>query len=159
MSGSISVNKIYETFAQKSDLVYRFISLQNEYANLPRDYGSGTLITMMEVHTLTEIEENPGITITELAASGRKTKGAVSQTTKRLEEKGLIQRKPHPYDKKKVPLYATEEGKRLSRLHKKYDIADLKDTLDELLHTCEISEVDAFFKVVSAYVDILEREL
>ena len=47
---------------------------------------------MVEVHTLTIIEENPGITVTEVTLEWNHTKGAVSQTITKLENRGLIVR-------------------------------------------------------------------
>ena len=47
---------------------------------------------MVEVHTLTIMEENPGIIVTEVALEWNHTKGAVSQTITKLENRGLIVR-------------------------------------------------------------------
>ena len=47
---------------------------------------------MVEVHTLTIMEENPGIIVTEVALEWNHTKGDVSQTITKLENRGLIVR-------------------------------------------------------------------
>ncbi|WP_076983037.1 MarR family transcriptional regulator [Bacillus siamensis] len=48
---------------------------------------------MVEVHTLTVTEENPGITVTEAALKRNRTRGAVSQIISKLEKRDLIIRK------------------------------------------------------------------
>ncbi|WP_076982523.1 MarR family transcriptional regulator [Bacillus siamensis] len=48
---------------------------------------------MVEVHTLSVIEENPGITVTEAALKRNRTRGAVSQIISKLEKRDLIIRK------------------------------------------------------------------
>ena len=149
-------SKRYEIFAQKTELVYQFISMQNEYSNQLRDYGTGEFLTMVEIHTLTSIEENPGITITKLAKLWRKTKSAISQMVSRLEKKGYIYREKYSEDSKQVLIYATEEGVKLSKAHKAYDNEDLRLTLDSLLEICSFDDVQTFFGVVSAYIEIMQ---
>lgn len=156
---SVSISQLYAIFSQKSDLLYRFVSLQNQYYNLPYDFGSGAPLSMVEIHTLRCIEDSPGVTVTELAATGRKSKGAVSQIVKKLEKRGYVFRKRCPVDGKRALLHVNSEGKHLSQFYKKLSLTHLKNTLDNLLEHCDMSEVDAFFKVTAAYVRLLEEEL
>ncbi|WP_260399874.1 helix-turn-helix domain-containing protein [Peribacillus simplex] len=53
---------------------------------------------MVEVHTLTVIEENPGITVTEVALEWNRTKGPVSQIITKLEKRSLIIRKKRSWE-------------------------------------------------------------
>lgn len=99
MRDDLSIAAIYRIFAKKSEVIYRFIALQNEYANEPRAYGSGAAISMPEVTILVSIEEHTGIATTELAAMHRKTKAALSQTVKKLEQRGLVRRTRCPIEK------------------------------------------------------------
>ena len=72
------------------------VDILHQVANLyistkiPQDYGTGEEYTSVEVHTLKHIADNPGITVTELARHNGKTKGAISQILKKIEDKGLI---------------------------------------------------------------------
>ena len=159
MPDSSSISQIYALFAQKSDLLYRFSALQIEYYHMPHELDSALPLSMAEVHTLRNIEENPGITVTELAASGRKTKGAVSQIVKKLENRGYLFRERCPVDGKRALLHVNEEGKRLSQIFKKHSLKSLRSLLDGLLERCGMAEVDAFFTVAAAYVQLLEEEL
>ena len=159
MDEDSSIAKIQQIFSSKSDLVDRFASLWNEYGTIPKDYGSGIFLTQVESHTLKSIADNPGITVTELASSGRRTKGAVSQVVKKLEQRKYIRRERCPVDGKRALLHVSEEGGRLSLLYRKYSVNDLRTTLDALLERCDVADVDTFFKVLDAYIGILESEM
>ena len=159
MDDTLSIAHIYTIFSQKSDLVYRFVSLQNEYYAIPRDYGTGAFLTMVESTTLKSIEGSPGITVTELAHAGRRTKGAVSQVVKKLEQRGYVFRKRCPADGKRALLHVTDKGKRLNSKYRTCDMRDMQIMLEKLLEDCTIAEADAFFKVLHAYTALLEEEV
>ena len=92
---------------ERAERLYRFVQLYADYMQAARDYGTGELISMVEVHTLTMIADSPGITVTELAQMWDRTKGAVSQNVKKLEQKGLILKKTDPADTRRRLYYPT----------------------------------------------------
>jgi DNA-binding MarR family transcriptional regulator len=139
---------------EKANLVYKFAILYNDYISEIHDYGTGPCINMVEVHTLTSIEENPSITITQLAEMWHRTKGAISQTATKLEKKELIVKKKQKDNAKNVYLYVTEQGKELSMAHKKYDITNVRETLVTLGKTCTQEEIYIFFKVLSHFINL-----
>ena len=151
MNSDISLAELYQLFSQKSELLHRFADKLNNYAAVPRDYGSGVRITMAEIHLLTTIADNPGITAAALAEMKEKTPSAISQILKELQEEGLIERKPHPDHSKKLCNYVTPKGQQLSDLHKMWDIQHIQDTLNHLLKVCTMEEIDTFFRVVELY--------
>ena len=51
-----------------------------------KDYGTGEKMHTVEVHILSWIAENPGISVTDVALAWNRTKGAVSQIIRKLEE-------------------------------------------------------------------------
>ena len=105
---------------------------------------------MVEVHTLTMLADAPGITVSALSKMWSRTKGAVSQNVTKLEKKGLVFRRRDENNAKIIHLYVTEEGEKLSTAHKMYDNVDIMQTQRDLLKSCTIEEVDAFFKVLDA---------
>lgn len=152
----LTVDQLLYQLNEKANLLYKFVMLYSDYTAENQDYGTGELINMVEVHTLTAIEDHPGINVTELALMWNRTKGAISQTATRLEKKGLIERRKNASNAKIVELFPTERGIRLSQAHKRYDSVEVSKTLDELVRAgCTSEELDAFFKVVSKYIDIL----
>ena len=83
---------------------------------------------MMQIHTLTFIDDCPGITATQLSKIWHKSKSAISQTIKKLIESGYVEKRYMENNEKTARLYVTEKGKRLSSVHKAYDIADITQT-------------------------------
>ncbi|HJG31605.1 MAG TPA: MarR family transcriptional regulator [Collinsella ihuae] len=113
---------------------------------------------MMEVHTLTYIEEHPGTTITELAAYWHKTKSALSQLVTWLSKQGLVEKRRRENNARVVGLFPTERGIEISREHKRFDIADIEKTNSDLLKTCSQEEIDAFYKVLGPFNGIIRHD-
>ena len=107
---------------QRTDLIFDFVSTYYEHTNISRDYGTGESHSMTEVHMLTRIADHPGITVTEMSQRGNRTKSAISQVVKRLEEKGLVEKRKAADNGSRTLLYATEKGRQLSECHKAYDV-------------------------------------
>lgn len=155
----LSVDRLFRELNQRGELLYRFVMLYYSMMNTQRDYGTGDVLTTVEVHMLTQIEENPAITNAELAVLWLRSASAVSQTVTKLVKKGLVEKKKEKGNKKTVHLYVTEEGALLSLSHKKYDIADIMETLQILRKDCSSEEIDTFYKVLRNYLNILEAEI
>ena len=68
-------NDRYHELETKINIIFKFVTAYTDYTKTARDYGTGEIINMVEVHTLTHIEENPGITVTEVALEWNRTKG------------------------------------------------------------------------------------
>ena len=146
----------YHEMNAKANILYRFVMTYSDYIKTAHDYGTGEIINMAEVHTLTAIEENPGITVTEAALEWNRTKGAVSQIIGKLEKRGLIIRKKEDGNAKTVHLYVTEKGKLLSNAHKSYDIKELT-WADEILHKSFSSEeINIFYNIMEKYTELMD---
>ena len=127
------IDALYKELNVYADQEYIFAIFYDRYINQLRDYGNGILINMVEVHTLTMIADQPGITVNELAIQWRRTKGAVSQNVTKLDRKGLIKKERSEKDSRNIHLYVTEKGQELSDLHKKYDVEDIIKDLEQAL--------------------------
>mgnify|MGYP001210683720 CR=1 FL=1 len=149
-----SIDHVFKQLNDRANLVYKFAMLYSDYMAVKKDYGTGLLINMVEMHTLTSIQENPGITASQLSKMWDRTPGAISQTLTKLQQKKLIERKKDEGNAKTILLYATPEGERLSRAHKTYDAADVAETMQELMKNCTTQEIDDFFKVISYYIQL-----
>lgn len=85
----------------------------NKYIRVDRtsfDFGMDDPLYPREIHTLIFIRERDGSFVTEIAAETGVTKGAVSQIVKKLEAKGLLERKPDPRNLSRMILNVTEKG-------------------------------------------------
>lgn len=152
-----SVNKSYKKLSSKADLVYSFVCLYNQYIHSSHNYGGHYNFTMMEIHTLSYVEDNPGITSTELAKMWHKTKSAVSQTVKKLVEHGYLMRQTTDSNNKTVHLYVTPAGEQISQIHKHYDVEDITQTNDFLVGRCGQQAVDNFYTVLQEYLGLLQE--
>lgn len=96
--------------------IYRLMNLNQAAQKQPRQYGSNVTLYAAEVHMLEIIGDRPGIMSTELATRLAISKGAVSQTLKKLAEKSLV-RKSAAADGRAAALFLTEEGEKVWQAH------------------------------------------
>ena len=149
------VNDRYKKLNGIMEPMYDFILAYSNYYSIRRDYGSGEKFTMIEIHVLTEIYDNSGITVTELAEKWCRTSSAISQTVRKLMKWGLINRVGNENNGKIYHLTITEKGKELALIHKKYDNLDIVKTKKKLLKKFTIEELIAFDKICKEYTNIL----
>ena len=96
-----------------------------------RTFGTDTELYHSEIHMLQCIEENPGLYISGIASLLGVTRGAASQTAKRLERKQMLVKEASPGDNKRISLRLTPKGQTAAdhhrAAHEKYDsqIADI----------------------------------
>lgn len=136
---------------QLTDINDRYQQVQLDYNKQLRDYGTGELYTPTEVHLVTRIEENPGITATRIAEDTFRTKSAVSQMLSKLEAKGLICREKDPNNGKQFFLYVTPKGRHLSLCHKAYDEVALP--LEDIVEQFGIEAVEQYINIMEYYLD------
>ncbi len=149
------IDQLFRRMNQRADELYKFVLLYGDYINRKRDYGTGYEIGMIEAHTLTYIEEHPGVTVNGLTEVWNKTKGTISLMVTRLEEAGFLTKERENGNQRTVHLYVTDAGRRLSLAHKKFDIADIADTTASLLKELTPAELDTFYKVIRVYTRLL----
>lgn len=142
-----------EKLLTQAEILYRFNVLFSDYENTVRDYGNGTFMSMTEIHMLVHINEFPGITGAELADWFLITASAVSQVLSRLERRGYVVRVAEHGKRKK--LYVTLAGKQLCDNHRGFDIRTLAKTYGYLLRDCTPEEIQAFYKVMEVYNNIM----
>ena len=103
------------------EIVELFIRLANKYNSLekiPVDYGVGKDLYHSERHLIDHIGNHPEKNITELAKFMGVTKGAISQTVKKLENKDIVQRYKGEGNEKEVFLKLTSIGMSVFNKHK-----------------------------------------
>ena len=121
-------------------------------------YGDNYTLTMMEVHTLSYIEDHPGTSSGELIQYWDKTKGTISQILTKLEKLELIEKRKKDGNAKNLYLYVTAEGSRVSKAHKMYDILGIAKTMSQLQKQCSAEEIEAFYHVISVYNEVIKKD-
>lgn len=155
MSQFVDINDAYRKASVRADMLYDFVILYHNFIYSQHTYEAENC-NMMEIHTLTYIDDTPGVTATQLAKIWHKSKSAISQTVKKLIEAGYVEKRHTEHDRKTACLFATEKGKRLSSVHKAYDIADITQTTAYLVEQCSESDLDAFYRIIEQYIKLLK---
>lgn len=153
-----SIDEQFKILNTRHNNIYQFVMLYYNYIISKHDYGTGESVSMIEAHTITYIEENPGTTVSDLASYWNRTKAALSQTVSKLVDKGFIEKIQSEKNKKTYLLYATDKGLELSRAHKLYDTIDIAKTMGQLLEKCSPEELESFFKVIDEYIILIKND-
>ena len=133
--------------AEMADILHQ-ASMLYMASNLPIDSGTGTKY----------IIDHPGKTVTALSREWDRTKPAISQMLKRMEQKGLISWTTEPGNNKKQLYHATEQGIQLHSAHTEYDMNVFGQTLDYLRETCSDEEIETCFHVLKEYTKARRRK-
>lgn len=157
MSHISDINSAYQKLNAKADILYEFVILYHNYIYARHTYEN-EIFNMMEIHVLTYIDDTPGITATELSKIWHKSKSAISQGIKKLVDSGCVEKRYKENNEKSAYLYTTEKGKRLSSVHKAYDVADITYTTSFLIEQCGESDLDAFYRIIEKYKELLKSE-
>lgn len=96
----------------------RIIKLAIELEKIPRKFGTDELLSSPEVHMIELIGDNRNLSVTGLAKLLDVTKGAVSQSLKRLESKGFTFKEEDPENVSRSLLRLTNKGKTAYYAHK-----------------------------------------
>jgi DNA-binding MarR family transcriptional regulator len=96
----------------------------------------------------------PGLTASQLATLLHVDRGTVSAALNRLEDRGLVERRSDPLDKRRVTLGLTPEGRALDQPSEH----TIESTVEQLLKTATASDLAAASRVLAALAEALERE-
>ncbi len=101
---------------QKTRMIYaklgNIIKLTTELEMQPRSYGTDELLTSTEIHLIEMIGNNGELlSVTDLSKQLSVTKGAISQSLKRLSQKGLTTKVADPENGSRSIVRLTSKGK------------------------------------------------
>lgn len=121
---------------------------------VPQDYGTGELYTSTEVHLLKYIAEHDNTTVTSLAYTYGRTKGAISQLLSKLTNRGLIERHSDSNHGNSQLLQITEKGASLNEAHKAYDAIHFAESMDQVREAFSQKDIDMTFSVLSYWLTV-----
>lgn len=101
-----------------SELMIDVICEFYENDSKARTFGTDTELYHSEIHMLQCIMDNSGLHISGIARTLGITRGAASQTAKRLERKQMIKKEINPINSKKILILLTNKGKTACLNHK-----------------------------------------
>ena len=94
------------------DLFLKILHLYSIIGRKPKDYGTGDLLYFTELHTISVVARNKELNMTQLADIMGVTKGAISQTIRKLVHKNLIL-KTNINNRKEVNLKLSGKGRKV----------------------------------------------
>lgn len=97
-----------------------------------RRQAAGHSLTPTQLATLAAVERHPGVTPGELAEHEKMQPPSMTRVIAVLEERGLVERTPHPTDRRQVTVTCTEAGAALLRRERQMKEAWLAQRLKEL---------------------------
>lgn len=108
------------------EIMEMLVRVFNKAASIERepvDTGDGILLFTSEIHLIDTVGRFPGTSMSALATKLGITKGALSQTAKKLEEKGFLERTKPDGNNKTVFLSLTPSGTNAFAWHDAYHAA------------------------------------
>lgn len=145
-------NELNQLFSWADD-IYQFVITMMDYMKQPRDYGTGKILNMVEIHTLSLISDNPGICISDVAKRWNRTLSAASRNIDRLTTKGYIEKKKLNGNSKTIHLYLTEKGQELANLHKKFDLKNTEKFAQFLIDNYDMEDLRKFNEMLKIIQD------
>ena len=132
------------------DLFLKILHLYSVITRKPKDYGTGDLLYFTEVHTISVIGKNKAINMTQLADIMGVTRGAVSQTVRKLAGKNLIERS-NTTNRKEINLRLSEKGLRVLKGQESFqlDLFTFAATLYERASPQDVDLVRRLFLAIS----------
>ena len=88
----------------------RVINKIQQGRRIPRDYGDGVSMTLLEAEMCALIARNDGVTGSELSEELAVTRSATSQIISKLKDKGLVTERAAEHDAKRKQLSLTPHG-------------------------------------------------
>lgn len=141
-----------------SDILHKYNFLMRDNLQYSHDYGTGESYSAIEAHLVLDIEESPGITITELAQRRGCSKSAITQAINRLEKKGLVQRAKSPSNQKISMLFVTPKGRTLTHCHIAFDIEQTQNLMDQLDSRFTQEQISDFFLIMEWFLTLQNSE-
>ena len=92
MTHFTDIDNAYRKITARANMLYEFVILYHNYIYGKHTYEAENC-NMMQIHTLTFIDDCPGITATQLSKIWHKSKSAISQTIKKLIESRYVEKR------------------------------------------------------------------
>jgi DNA-binding MarR family transcriptional regulator len=144
MSSGKSNDALAETIIKS---LLRIINKIEHGRRVPRDYGAGVSMTLLEAEMCALIVQHAGVTGSELSEQLGVTRSATSQAVTKLKGKGLVIEEASDSDAKLKHLYLTQRGQ---------DAAAIADDFNTKMKTELFGESRAELQAYLRFVTKLE---
>ena len=124
----------------------------------PKRFGTDELLTHSEVHLIEIIGEHEGMGVTDIGKLLGITKGAVSQSLKKLEKKGYTDKNPDPRNLSRLIVSLTSKGQAAFWAHKHWH-EKMDGGFSDYLKNLKEDELRIIIDFLNRTEDFLERRL
>lgn len=142
-------------------LLFQLKSISHKNSEIdkkPHEFGTGMLMYHSEMYLIEILGSNEGQSMTKIAEIMGITKGAVSQTFKKLDNKCLVKKYPDPSNASRSLLYLNSDGRKLLNTHKRWhEMVD--GGFSEYLKGLEASEAFIIKDFLSRYEFFLDNRI
>jgi DNA-binding MarR family transcriptional regulator len=140
-----------------TDLIDLFLKILHLYSIInrkPKDYGTGDMLYLTEIHTIRIVGENQKLNMTNLARIMGVTKGAISQTIRKLVAKNFIL-KENTNNRKEFSLSLSDKGKIVFRGQESFrrELFSFAETLYDQAKPSERQLVKRLFTAISGNME------
>ncbi|MBP1039468.1 MarR family transcriptional regulator [Vagococcus sp. BWB3-3] len=111
-----------------------------------------------EVHCIEYIEKNDDSNVTQLADAFYMTRGAISKLTKKLMNKGLIERYQKPTNKKEIYFRLTDRGREVFKIHEALH-QEFRERDKVILDQVSEEQLDGLLNFVRGYSQHLDAKI
>ena len=139
-------------------LMERVIHKYVQWESKKRTYGTDTLLSRAEIHTIAAVGDNPNINVTALAEMLGITKGAASQMIYKLARKGIVEKKVSPNSDTEVVLNLTSDGMINYEAHRQYH-QKTNDKALKLLKEIPEPFYEYLVDYFSAFEQVIDEEI
>lgn len=154
---STSINQVLRRIGHQAGGLYDFVMIVGGISNNVEIVSHGQKLTMLEMRIIMLVHEHPGITATDISKRWNRTRGAISQMLKKIEEKGFIYREKNESNDRTIGLYATDWGVEAVNEYTIQDFQDDTHIMGHLLEECSEEELRGFYKVIRCYCHVLQE--
>ncbi len=153
---SESVNQVLRRVNHKAGGLYDFLMITSGILNGIEMTSHGQSLTILEMRIIMLVNENPGITATDLCKRWNRSRGAISQMLKKIEEKGFVYREKGGHGGRLSGIYATDWGVEATNEFTVRDFQDNTHIMKHIMEECSEDELRAFYKVMDCYCRVLK---
>lgn len=160
----MSVKVLYTSGVMKNKLTrihgkfQAITQLTQQLDRSPKRFGTDELLTHTEIHLIEIIGNIEGLSVTDLARQMGVTKGAVSQSLKKLDKKGYTLKETDPENLSRSVVKLTSKGQTAFWAHKHWH-----ETMDggfsRYLNELKEGELTTIVEFLERVEDFLERRL
>jgi DNA-binding MarR family transcriptional regulator len=87
---------------------HAWLSMRTVVAEALAEHG----LSVAQYATLMKLDESPGLTVADLARTMSSARQSANQLAAGMERAGLIERRPHPRDRRAQQIFITEAGRK-----------------------------------------------